>query len=80
MLIIDGTILSNYADEHSKESQSLLPELVTTTIMNEHNEDDLLLTVFGSILGRSQIGDDGIFPHEFVRSYIEQSNNKNSKT
>ena len=46
-----------------------------TTIMNEHNEDDLLLTIFGSILGRSQKGEDGIFPHEFVRSFIEQSNN-----
>ena len=34
MLIIDGTILSKYADEHSKEFQSLLPELVKRLILS----------------------------------------------
>ena len=42
------------------------------TFIEKHTTDDLLLSILGSILGKSPNGTDGIFPHEYVRSALEQ--------
>lgn len=41
------------------------------TIIDNHTDNDMLLPMLGSILGKAPNGSDGIFPHEVVRVVLE---------
>ena len=43
-----------------------------STIMNKQKEYNYLVAVLGSVLGKSKVGTDGIFPHEYVRMALER--------
>lgn len=45
------------------------------TILNEVADKDLASSICGQILGKSILGSDKIFPHEFVRAMIETHSN-----
>ncbi|MBR4636780.1 MAG: hypothetical protein IKO51_10550 [Clostridia bacterium] len=57
--------------ECAYENESAFMFFVDTLIKND-NESKIMLTILGGILGRSIVGSDGFFPHEYVRIAMEK--------